>query len=43
MISQIIEKGKKMLMEPEILEEDGSNQETIYITLPFIPILSQQL
>ena len=30
-------------MEPEILEEDGSNQETNYITLSFIPILSQKL
>ena len=31
------------MTEPKILEEDESNQETNYITLPSIPILSQKL
>ena len=42
-ISQIIEKRKKKLLEPIILEENGSNQNTNYITLPYIPRLSQKL
>ena len=43
MISQIIEKRKKKLLELVKLEENGSNQKPNYITLPYIPRLSQKL
>jgi len=43
MISQIIEKRKKKLLEPVKLEENESNQKPNYITLPYIPRLSQKL
>ena len=43
MISQIIEKRKKKLLEPIKLEEKGSNQKPNYIALPYIPRLSQKL
>ena len=38
-----MKKGKKKLLEPIKLEENGSNQKPNYITLPYTPRLSQKL
>ena len=38
-----MKKGKKKLLEPVKLEENESNQKPNYITLPYIPRLSQKL
>jgi len=42
MISEIIEKRIKKLTEIKILEDNGSNQQSNYTTLPYVPKLSEK-